>query len=116
MTGPHDRLGAVPRTRMKKLLFIAAIALAVYGFLERNPDFFQSYAAQSGPEELVLKNAFENRQSNLQVSGSGTVIRILPDDTQGRRHQKFILRLLTGQTILIAHNIDLAPINPDSGC
>ncbi|WP_272975496.1 DUF3465 domain-containing protein, partial [Alcanivorax jadensis] len=31
----------------------------------------------------------------------------------GSRHQKFILELASGQTILIAHNIDLAPRIPD---
>jgi hypothetical protein len=56
-----------------------------------------------------LKSAYENHQSNVQVKGSGTVIRILKDDDKGSRHQKFILKLSSGQTILIAHNIDLAP-------
>ncbi len=56
-----------------------------------------------------LKSAYENHQSNVQVQGSGTVIRILKDDNKGSRHQKFILRLSSGQTLLIAHNIDLAP-------
>ena len=37
------------------------------------------------------------------------MVRVLPDDTEGGRHQRFILRLSSGQTILIAHNIDLAP-------
>jgi len=37
------------------------------------------------------------------------VIKLLRDDNEGSRHQKFILRLSSGQTILIAHNIDLAP-------
>jgi hypothetical protein len=44
-----------------------------------------------------------------QVSGSGTVVRILSDDNDGSRHQRFILRLAGGRTLLIAHNIDLAP-------
>jgi len=56
-----------------------------------------------------LKSAYKNHQSNVQVKGSGTIIRLLKDDNKGSRHQKFILKLSSGQTVLIAHNIDLAP-------
>tara|TARA_B110000881_G_C18377616_1_gene414419 strand:+ start:192 stop:587 length:396 start_codon:yes stop_codon:yes gene_type:complete len=56
-----------------------------------------------------LKSAYKNHQSNVQVQGRGTVIRILKDDNKGSRHQKFILKLSSGQTILIAHNVDLSP-------
>ena len=37
------------------------------------------------------------------------MVRVLPDDNSGSRHQRFILRLDSGQTVLVAHNIDLAP-------
>lgn len=57
----------------------------------------------------VLQQAYKNRQSNLQISATGTVTRILPDDLKGSRHQKFLVRMSSGLTILIAHNIDLAP-------
>jgi hypothetical protein len=56
-----------------------------------------------------LSEAYENQQSNVQVKGIGRVIRILNDDNKGSRHQKFILKLSSGNTILIAHNIDIAP-------
>lgn len=56
-----------------------------------------------------LSNAYKNQQSDIQVKGSGTVLRVLPDDNNGSRHQKFILRLANKQTLLVAHNIDLAP-------
>lgn len=56
-----------------------------------------------------IDQAFKNHKSNVQVKGSGTVSRLLKDDNKGSRHQKFILKLSSGQTILIAHNIDLAP-------
>lgn len=46
--------------------------------------------------------------SNNQAQGSGTVVRILPDDNEGSRHQRFILELPSGRTILVAHNIDIA--------
>ena len=48
-------------------------------------------------------------RSGAQAQGSGVVIRILSDDNDGSQHQRFILRLSSGQTLLIAHNIDLAP-------
>jgi hypothetical protein len=37
------------------------------------------------------------------------VTRILADDNDGSRHQRFILEVGGGRTLLIAHNIDLAP-------
>jgi hypothetical protein len=48
-------------------------------------------------------------RSGQQALGSGKVIRVLSDDNDGDRHQRFILELSSGQTLLIAHNIDLAP-------
>ncbi len=56
-----------------------------------------------------VENAFKDRKSNVQVEGAGKVIRLLPDDLEGSRHQRFIIRLASGQTLLIVHNIDMAP-------
>jgi hypothetical protein len=56
-----------------------------------------------------LARAFDQHERDLQVEGTGTVSRLLSDDNDGDRHQRFIVELKTGQTILIAHNIDLAP-------
>ena len=50
-----------------------------------------------------------NWRSGSQVNGSGTVVRVLSDDNDGSRHQRFILEVSAGRTVLIAHNIDLAP-------
>jgi hypothetical protein len=61
--------------------------------------------ADDGP----IGRAFKNRASNVRVEGEGTVTRILPDDLEGRRHQRFIVRLASGQTLLLTHNIDIAP-------
>lgn len=61
--------------------------------------------AQSDP----IGRAFAEQRDGVQVSGVGVVTRLLRDDEEGDRHQRFILRLSSGQTLLIAHNIDLAP-------
>lgn len=51
---------------------------------------------------------FNAADDGKQVMTQGTVCRILEDDNKGRRHQRFLIELKSGQTILIAHNIDLA--------
>jgi len=56
-----------------------------------------------------ISSAYATQTSDLQVSSSGTVVKLLPDDNKGSRHQRFILKLSNNQTILVAHNIDLAP-------
>ncbi len=60
-------------------------------------------------KDRILERAWLVHLSGFQTKLHGTVIAILPDDNDGSRHQRFIVKLASGQTILIAHNIDLAP-------
>ena len=46
------------------------------------------------------------------VEDSGFVKRLIPDDTDGSRHQRFVLQLANRRTVLIAHNIDIAARGP----
>lgn len=92
---------------MKKLFIVLIVGLSIGGVLEKNPNLFEPHAQSVADDRIA--NAYQNRLSGTQVGGSGVVIRILPDDTEGSRHQKFILKLPSGQTLLMAHNIDLAP-------
>jgi len=43
-----------------------------------------------------IADAFANQQSGLAVSDSDIVDRVLSDDTEDGRHQRFILRLASG--------------------
>jgi hypothetical protein len=60
-----------------------------------------------GPASVVdddpIGRAFASQASDIQVEGEGTVIRALPDDVDGPRHQRFIVQLASGQTLLITH-------------
>nr|WP_320013253.1 DUF3465 domain-containing protein [uncultured Desulfobulbus sp.] len=97
---------------MKKLVLILFACLTLYGIAQQAPIVFTSAVhakAETATGDNALAHAYQNQQSDIQVHGSGTVIKILADDTKGRKHQRFILRLHSGQTLLVAHNIDLAP-------
>jgi Protein of unknown function (DUF3465) len=76
----------------------------------------QRRTESSGDE--AIREAFSARRSGVWVESSGTVERLLADDEHGSRHQRFIVRLRDGRTLLFAHNIDLAsrvPLQPGSG-
>lgn len=71
-----------------------------------------SAETEAGAGADIIARAFAEQQSDVQVAGSGRVKRTLPDDNKGSRHQRFILELDNGHTVLVAHNIDLAPRIP----
>lgn len=88
--------------------------LALLGFwvadpgsaLEKTP----TQAAGSGLAEP--RAAYHAHQSDVWLEVEGKVSKLLPDDLDGSRHQRFIVRLDETLTVLVAHNIDLAPKVP----
>jgi hypothetical protein len=97
---------------MKKNLSLGAVVIAIIigYFTQQNGTNFTLNADTSQRQAgTTIAQAFKQQKSDLQVGGSAQVIKILPDDLKGSRHQKFIIRVSGGQTMLVAHNIDLAP-------
>ena len=91
---------------------LACIFLSALAPLHAEPVFanFPLTASRTlSTSDRILARAFKTKTSGFMVKFQGTVIRKLPDDIDGSRHQRFIVRLNSGQTLLIAHNIDLAP-------
>ena len=60
-------------------------------------------------DDSSFARAYADRAVDLEIEGHGTVSKLLTDDTDGSRHQRFIVRLDSGQTLLVTHNIDVAP-------
>jgi hypothetical protein len=74
---------------------------------EAKPDRQSAQVTRERDDQLL--QAFRERRRNLQVTGEGVIVRVLADDHEGARHQRFLLRMASGQTVLVAHNVDLAP-------
>jgi len=98
---------------MRKLIVVALAGLAVaYVYPRFAPDPAASVErapTRAAAHDDAIATAFANRRSGVLVQGAGSVSRVLPDDDDGSAHQRFILALPSGQTVLVAHNIDLAP-------
>ena len=92
---------------MKKLILPIFFVALIYGY-----QHYQTIDPRDVVEAPINRSATANDsswRSGSQVKGNGSVVRILSDDNDGSRHQRFILRLSSGRSVLIAHNIDLAP-------
>jgi hypothetical protein len=83
-----------------------------------NPPPTKSYLDSTLEPQLtdlsVLEAAFSSHRSDFQVLVKGTVTRFLSDDVSGSEHQRFIVQMANGQTLLVAHNIDLGNRVPTS--
>ena len=95
-----------PPTALRARLIALAVIIAAgaYGYwaVIRHPT----------DDAALAQGAFREHLSDLRITLSGTVIRLLDDDTEGTPHQRFIIRTRLRQTLLIAHNLDLAPRVP----
>lgn len=96
------------KTTNKLYYLLVALVFGFLGYLQ-NLDSSTNKSLQSLSSNSSIEEAFKNKQSDLQVNGVGVVIKVLKDDTKGHKHQRFLLRLASNHTLLIAHNIDLAP-------
>jgi hypothetical protein len=93
---------------MKRILLLAVFAIGAW-YASQQADRQAAPAVGDASPASVAQSNDAGWRSGQQVQGRGTVTRILSDDNDGSRHQRFILRIASGRTLLIAHNIDLAP-------
>jgi hypothetical protein len=103
---------------MRKLFAFVGLLGVIYALALQHGVFHLAPApaeAETGPraaqicDGMLLESAYRDRRSRVEVCGQGVLAKVLRDDTQGSRHQRFIVRLPSGQTLLIAYNFDIAP-------
>lgn len=75
-------------------------------------------AARSGNAVSVAQGqilqAQQQRAQKVWLMVQAAVLRNLPDDRRPPCHQRFLLKLDNGSTVMVAHNTDLAPRVPVS--
>lgn len=55
-----------------------------------------------------MSDPFKKSDDGSWIEVTGFVRRLLSDDNDGSRHQRFVIEIPGRHTLLIAHNIDLA--------
>lgn len=75
--------------------------------LEASPESSWARSAPGGKD--AAREAFEQKAQGRMLQVAGRVLRTLADDRDGSPHQRFIIETDSGQTLMVAHNLDLAP-------
>ena len=107
---------------MKKRLFVLLVMCIALSFAacrahnnsqantqNQTTEQVQPASVTANMDAGAITEAFSAHRNLPQVQGSGIVVKVLKDDTKGLKHQKFLLKVSDNITILIAHNLDLAP-------
>jgi hypothetical protein len=91
------------RNRILPFLIVLGLLAYQYYFPDR-----QSTDNNVTAGDNAVQQAYADHRSGQWLEIRGRVSRVLRDDNEGSRHQKFILELDGGHTVMVAHNIDLA--------
>jgi hypothetical protein len=102
-------MAARPGPRLAIAMILVAAAVYVIATREQRPPAEDAVLREEDAGISEIARLYREQRSGIVVEGGGVVERLLPDDLAGSRHQRFILRLASEQTILVSHNIDLAP-------
>ncbi len=95
------------------LLAIIAVVFALANIVNKDdqkPPAPPAISSGQHSETQSIAAAIHSHAHKVWVRGEGKVVALLADDTQGARHQRILVEIpKTRQTVLIAHNIDIAP-------
>lgn len=101
------------KNRLLPLLIV--LALLAYQYFTQPQDagtgtagFKPGVEETAGTQAGAIEKAFADQRSKVWVEVQGRISHLLSDDHEGDRHQRFILALDSGHTVMVAHNIDLA--------
>jgi hypothetical protein len=110
-SSPRVSSSPMARRRPPRFLF-TLMALLVIGLLYLGQQA-GLIAPDAGPEpagelraNVTIAQLFEAERSDVVLTFDATVVRLLPDDLEGSKHQKFLVEADGGITVLVAHNID----------
>ena len=103
----------IPRSGNRWLTILVLLGLLAWQYYHQSGTGTDAVTLAPAGDNAV-QAVFDARRSGVWLETGGRVKRVLSDDNDGSRHQRFILEVGAGYTVMVAHNIDLAERIPVS--
>jgi len=105
--------GSPARTAPDLARGIACAAVALLIATACAPAAPAATASDTAAQNAAVQRAFEQRAEGAELTATGIVDRVLSDESgPSGPHERFIVRLPSGMTVLIEHNLSIAPRVP----
>lgn len=78
----------------------------------RPPSDAPKTSSRPQPDNAGIVRMHKLKAREKWVQGASIVVKVLRDDNEGSRHQKFLIKISKDLRVKVAHNIDLAPRLP----
>jgi Protein of unknown function (DUF3465) len=101
------RLGLIVRGLAAPLLVLLGLAGAPAASLAAPPLHVPVQARFHVVDPAA--EAYRAHRSGITITVEGRVKRVLPDIRSRSRHQRFIIETVSGLSVVVSHNLDLAP-------
>ena len=99
------------KPRVLQIAMAACLSLSVTGCRESQNKPIPP-GSENNDSQIV---ALQEQGGRAEVTGKVRVYKLLAEDDEGLRHERFLVMLSNGRTVLVAHSIDRAPrvpVNP----
>ncbi|HEY9754099.1 MAG TPA: DUF3465 domain-containing protein [Oculatellaceae cyanobacterium] len=104
------RLYKFARPQLIEVSLVFCLAVAVGGCREgQSPNKSIPPGSESDDSQIV---AMQEQGGRAEITGKVRVYKVLAEDDEGLRHERFLVMLSNGRTVMVAHSIDRAPRVP----
>jgi hypothetical protein len=101
------------RTASDLARWLACAAVALVIATACAPAAPAATASDIAAQNAAIQRAFEQHSDGAELTATGMVDRVLSDQSgPSGPHERFIVRLSSGMTVLIEHNLSIAPRVP----
>lgn len=85
--------------------FLSVVVIGLLGFGVASQVWQAPSSYNAEPGFRVLADAYVNKKSGMMAEVQGQVTRLIMDEDESAREQKFVIHAISGQSLMVTHDL-----------